>query len=105
MNKEINEEEEFGTEQERRRILSALREWADSQPDQNMPIYLTAVDMELTPGELISHVEDETAIGVAILDAFVLKARELKEMTRSEIKKFIGRQFPLTNFREVEEEE
>ncbi len=66
--------------------------------------FFTAIDMQLTPGEIITHIEDETAIGVAILDVLVLKARELKEMTRSEIKKFIGRQFPLTNLREVEEE-
>lgn len=29
----------MGTSQERRRILVALREWADSQPDQNAPIF------------------------------------------------------------------
>ncbi len=99
-----SEEEEFGTPQERRKILSALREWADRQLDQNTPIYLTAIDIRLTPGEVISHIEDETAIGVAILDVLVMKARELTEMTQSEIQKFIGRQFPLTNLREAEEE-
>jgi len=96
-------EEDVGTPQERQRTLRALREWAGSQPDQNMPIFITGVDMHLTPGELISHFEDETAIGVAILDVFVLRARELKEMKQSEIQKFLGRQFPLTNFREAED--
>jgi hypothetical protein len=101
---DMEQDEDFGTPQECQRILQALREWADSQPDQNMPVYFSAIDTRLTPGEVIKHIEDETAIGVAILDVLVIKARELKETTRSEIKKFIGRQFPMTNFREADEE-
>lgn len=97
-------EEDMGTPKERQRILSALRNWADSQPDQNKSVYITAVDMQLTIGEVIKHVEDETAIGVAILDVLVIKARALKEMTGAEIKRFLGRQFPLTNFRVIKEE-
>ena len=95
-------EEDLGTPEERQRVLNALRAWAESQPDQNRSIYFTALDMRLTPGEVIIHMEDETAIGVAILDVLVLKAREFKVMTQSEIQKLIGREFPLTNFREVE---
>ena len=97
-------EEDLGTPEERKRILNALRAWVDSQPNQNMPIYFTGIDIRLTPGEVISHIEDETAIGVAILDILVIKARELKETTKSEIRKFVGLQFPMTNFREVEED-
>lgn len=98
------EDEDIGTPEERQKILAALREWAQNQPDQNMSIYITAIDIELTPGEVIKHIEDETAIGVAILDVLVLEARELKEATGSEVRKFIGRQFPLINFREIKEE-
>ena len=104
MPKDMEQDEDLGTPEERKRILNALRAWSESQPDQNGSVYLTALDMRLTPGEVIIHMEDETAIGVAILDVLVLKAREFKKMTRSEIQKFIGRQFPLTNFREVKEE-
>jgi hypothetical protein len=104
LEEDLELEEHVGTPQERQRILRALREWADSKPDQDMPMYLTAIDIRLTPGEIISHIEDGTAIGVAILDVLVLRARELGKMTRSEIKKFVGRQFPLTNFREADEE-
>jgi len=96
-------EADLGTPEERRRILSALKEWAENHPDQNTPLYFTAIDMPVTPGEIITHIEDETAIGVAILDVLVLEARNLKELTMSEIKKFLGRQFPLTNFKETEE--
>ena len=97
-------EEDPGTPAERRRILSALKEWAENHPNQNTPLYLTAIDVPVTPGEIIAHIEDETAIGVAILDVLVLEARKFKELTGSEIKKFLGRQFPLTNFKEAEEE-
>jgi len=96
-------EKDLGTPEERRRILSTLKEWAENHPNQNMPLYLTAIDMFVTPGEIIAHIEDETAIGIAILDVLVIEARKLKELTRSEIKKFLGRQFPLTNFKEAEE--
>lgn len=97
-------DEDLGTPKERQKILLALREWANSQPDQNRTIYITAIDIELTPGEIIKHIDDETAIGVAILDVLALEARKLKELTRSEVRKFLGRQFPLTHFGEIEKE-
>lgn len=101
---DMEHEEDLGTPEERQRIFSAIREWAENHPNQNAQIVLTAIDMRTTPGEIIQHMEDETSIGVAILDVLVLEARKLKEMTKSEINGFLGRQFPHTNFKKLIEE-
>ncbi|MFY9458031.1 MAG: hypothetical protein WAP23_03895 [Candidatus Spechtbacterales bacterium] len=99
----IELEEDFGAPEERQRILSALRGWAQSYPDQNAPVYITGIDMRITPGEIVKHIEDETAIGVAILDLLVMEARKFKKFTKSEIVIFLGSQFPLTLRRIVDE--
>lgn len=97
-------EEDLGTLEERRRVFLALKEWAHSHPDPDTTLFVTAVDMRLTLEELVEHIEDETAVGVAILDVLVLEARSIQKVSQAKIVKLLGRQFPLAHFREVAEE-
>lgn len=92
--------ENVGTPEERQRIFLALKEWADHHPNPDTPLFVTAIDIGLTPEEIVDHVEDETAIGVAILDVLVLEAKNLRNISQASIGKFLGRQFPLANFDE-----
>lgn len=94
-------EKDLGTPEERQRILSAIKYWANNHPDKDAQIVLTQIDMRTTPGEIVQHMEDETAIGVAVLDVLVLESRKLKEISESEIVKFLGPYFPHTDFRKV----
>ena len=105
MLEDMEQKDDFGTPQERQRILSILKEWVDSQPDRNMPIYITAIDIKLTLGDIVEHIEEETAIGVLILDTLFLKVQESQETAEFEIKKFFGGQLPPLNLEESKKDE
>lgn len=72
------EEEEFGTTQERQQAIEELKEWARSHDEPDLPhICLPQIGKMLTPHEIATDMEEETGLGIALLDIVISESRRM----------------------------
>jgi len=73
-----SDEKEFGTAEERAKVIAEIKAWAESfgEDDYKPIIFLYGPDKTFTPRELAQDMAEDTALGTVLLDMIIFDSRK-----------------------------